>query len=165
MARVKPRTTSDPRTALLEWMDGLGLGLPPQPTGEMPTLPEDVTDLQDRELMGLFRELLAWHDYLSGLHAAVAVQGDDLNARAEEAESAAMVRFFDKHVAIAKAQAVATDAVQEARAEARKIDGRRRMLRTLTENMERDTAFVSREITRRTTRAPYENRDARSGGG
>src|ERR1700733_11875161 len=59
------------------------LTLPPKPTGDMPSMPEDVTELSDPELMRLFRGLQGWTKFL-GTQLALA-ETDEKNATAKVA--------------------------------------------------------------------------------
>lgn len=114
----------------------------PRPEGMPPSLPEDVTSLSDRGLMGLFTRLSRWTRYLSVQVAA---------ATADESSAA-------RAVARAKTRKEDLEELEDDRVEAKNYHT---MVKALYDVTDRDYKSLSREITRRTGRGPQEGRGNR----
>lgn len=136
----------------LAMLASAGMSLPPRPDFEVPTFDTDLTALPDDHLMSLFAELTAWADHLHG-QVALAVSAEKEAARdSERLESAAMLAGWKTKtpVAVLKALVDVDEDVSEARKHQLVAESFRRMVSTLADNVERDAALVSRELTRRT---------------
>jgi gamma-glutamylcysteine synthetase len=128
-----------------------GLVAPERPEIDVPTLPVALVDLDDASLLGLFTELVVWADYTSTQLAYAAIDERALTVTLEFHEATAMVRDHgsDK-VTIARAQRDLDDDVQKLKQEQLDAYAVRKLAETLFNNLERDAALVSRELTRRT---------------
>lgn len=133
--------------------------------GSMPDIPTDVTAEDDSTLMSLFRELTEWSCY-------AAAQSADAWNRERAAEQhvagavarAAVLAKTEKTVAAQKAVAAADPAVREAESELLNASAYRRVLDAVTNNAERRTQLVSRELSRRIASTDRTSRSARWGG-
>jgi hypothetical protein len=129
------------------------LRIPSRPDEDIPDLPDDLTDLDYKGLMGLFTDLTRWADFLD---AQVAVAQIDEKAVAMTLEVAEATAFTDgwggkaaDRVSAAKHQVTLDPKVQELRQEQMEVYAYRKIVEVLRGNAERDYALVSRELTRR----------------
>lgn len=134
------------------------LRLPEQPDYEIPGLPEDITELDDQMLMALFTLLTSWADYVTGQLACAQIDERSIQKSLDISEATALLGGWkggsDARVAIAKA-AVATDPeVLRLRDGLDEAHAYRKLIEVLSNNLERDAALVSREITRRSAAEP-----------
>ena len=132
-----------------------GLAFPDAPVSEIPELPDDITELSERDLMNLFVELTAWLDYASSQAAMAQVDERDADQHLELIEARVMAREWSgssaDRVAITKAKVVADDAVVEAKGVRNERYAYRKLIESLASGLERDVALVSRDLTRRTS--------------
>ena len=124
-----------------------GIHLPSRPSGVVPSLPEDITELGDEDLMVMFSDFVAWADYAAAQLAVSSI---------EERES-------ERQHALSKARAIATvesSSVSEAKAKAEEMSedesfanirrhAYRKILQAVEGNLERDANLISRELSRR----------------
>lgn len=146
----------------MEVLDGKGLRLSKKPKLEIPVLPRDITDLNDEDLMDLFVQFTSWTDYLSGQLAVSAIDEREADRAVSTAEAQAMLNNWKggsgDRVAIAKAQ-IAID--PKVAALVKTLDEKhayRKLVEVLYQNVERDSAVVSRELTRRTSDSGFNSR-------
>lgn len=140
-----------------------GLYLPSKPDDERPSLPKDLTDLDDKALMTLFSSLTAWVNYTAGQMSAAEV--DERYADA----------VLDRVKALVQLQAVAggakvTDAQKEAHNHPDVVEAfdahfalhaKRKLTAAISAAAERDQTMCSRELTRRLGRNDTDRRDSR----
>lgn len=131
-----------------------GFSLPTKPVQEMPTLPEDVTILNDEELMLLFTALTSWADYAGTRAAAAMVDERAAESNLEIQEARTLLNGYDPKskspVTFAKAERLLDDDVTATRIAYEAAYAYRKMVEVLAINTERDQRAVSRELTRRT---------------
>lgn len=128
-----------------------GLRLVPRPIGaEIPQLPRDVTSLHEEELMELWGRFTSWTDYLA-VQAAAAEVDDRAAERALDAHTAGLTLGDGgkEAVAKAKARAAADPRTVELQEELDDAHAYAKLCRVLVTNLERDSQFLSRELTRR----------------
>lgn len=129
-----------------------------QPGREPPRIPANLPDIQDPELMGLFRQISEWAKYLR-LQLAMA-EVDESAAEHQENSTEALARARSGGKTVTEMKALARDdtsfaAAAEAHAAAY---GYRKLVAALFENVEYDRFLLSREITRRGNEAPLDGR-------
>lgn len=127
--------------------------LPDKPTSDMPTLPDDLTDLPDDELMELFTKFIAWSGFAATQLALAEIDERDAEKRLKRAEQAAMSSSWskDSRVALAKAEASLSPEVQKVSDQLDVVYNYRKLVGVMASNLEREAALVSRELTRRTS--------------
>lgn len=134
-----------------------GLSTHPQPDHELPLLPPDLTAVGDEDLMVLFGALTAYADFISVQVACAQIDERSLEKHLSIMEARKMLASGGKsenRVTFARAQ-VATDAdVLAAKDAIERAHAYRKVIETLYANVERDSALVSRELTRRTSAGP-----------
>lgn len=131
-------------------------GLPfwDKPTTDVPDLPRDITSLSDEDLMTLFSELTSWMDYAYGQYAAAAIDERNAEKRYDRVfnlkfVAATLNATKADRIAILKAQVMAEDEVVDAEDEKDKAYAYRKLVESIANNLERDAALVSRELSRR----------------
>lgn len=134
----------------------LGFGLTPKPEFDIPTLPRDITELDDEGLMDLFVQFTQWNDHLSGAQAISIINEREAQRELDKAEAAAMLQNWTgakggDRITIVKAQIAASESIQELQYELDTKYAFRKLIETRALNVERDSQVVSRELTRRTS--------------
>lgn len=157
-------------SAAERWLRDEGLEVPDRPRGDLPpTLPDDLTDLDDPELMQLFAEFTEWLNFADVRRTALEIDEADVQAALDVAEARAKVSGWDddeapksdRRVTIAKARQVIDAEVIRAHEEFRKVKSRRKMVNAMCDILERNAALVSRELSRRIGRADITRRSER----
>jgi hypothetical protein len=155
--------------ASLTWDTLRPLGFEPEErpdTGVMPRLPDDVTDLHDDDLMGLFTELTEWSCYAASQLADAwsRERSAEQDLAAAVAQAAVRART-ERTVAAQKAVVAADPLVQDEEEALLKISALRRALEAVNANAERRAQLISRELSRRIARRDRDARQQRWGGG
>jgi hypothetical protein len=149
----------------LSALQELGFALAPKPEYEIPTLPRDITDLDDEGLMDLFVQYTQWNDHLAGAQAIAAINLREAETTIKNAEATAILKNWTGNkkdtVAVLKAQGAASEEMQELRYDLDTKYAFHELIRTRTENIERDCQLVSRELTRRTSDGGLRSRQRR----
>lgn len=148
--------------------------LPPKPD-ESPTLPEDLTELSDAELMKLFSKWTQWQNYMSAQLALAEVDEqyakscvakyEALSLISERASlhSNSEVKAAEKANATTylKALAYTDSAFTEAKDEVNVTYAYRKLIEIKHTESDKNTALISRELTRRVGRNDREGRNAK----
>lgn len=133
----------------------LGFSLTPKPEDAIPSLPRDITDLDDDGLMDLFVQFTQWNSHLAGAQAIAIINEREAQRAVDNAEAAGMLKNWTgakgDRIALIKAQIAATDEMQELQHDLDIKYAFRKLIETRTLNVERDGQLVSRELTRRTS--------------
>lgn len=123
--------------------------------------------------MTLFGEFTAWSNYAAAKRSEAEIEERRLSDALGFAEAEATIlgwdndtgKASDKSVTVTKARKLADADVQKAIAEQRVAYGHRKLLTTMTDNFERSTALISRELSRRIGNSDVTRRHQRWGGG
>lgn len=140
---------------VLKSISELGFSLTAKPDYEIPTLPRDITELDDEGLMDLFVQFTQWNDHLAGAQALAIINEREAQRNLDTAEAGALMKSWtgakgDK-VTLIKAQIQASEEIKELAHELDVKYAFRKLIETRTLNVERDSQVVSRELTRRTS--------------
>lgn len=142
-----------------------GMSLAPKPKYDIPSLPRDITDLGDEDLMDLFVMLTAWNDHLGGQVAVAAIEERQAQRSLDVAEAQAMLSNWkgnsQDRIAVAKAQIAVDATVNQFHEELDQKHAYRKLVEVLSQNVDRDSAVVSRELTRRTAGDNFKTRGRR----
>lgn len=145
----------------LEELKSQGLSITQEADLDTPRLPDDITELEDEELMRLFTKLIAYIDFLSTQVALAQIDEREserhLNLVEAEVTASLPVAKGDK-VSVIKAQAAADPSVVEAAESYSSAYSYRKIIESMLDNYERDAMLVSRELTRRTAGDTYKSR-------
>lgn len=141
-----------------------GITLPGKPTFEVPTLHDDLSSYNDDALMEVFIRFTSWADYLNTLAAAAMVDERAAETALEIIQARVLVGGWGgtakDRVTVAKAERSMDPDVVKAREVLQERYGYRKLTEVLANNVERDAALVSRELTRRTS---YHDTQQRAG--
>lgn len=137
----------------------------PQSDEGVPSLPPDLGDLSDGELMSLFNKLTGWMNYIAMQVTKAEVDEDEAEAKLKTLSAKYMVKNTDKgdKVTIVRAERDTDPEVVAAEQEVIRRKALRKMVSTLMQNTERSNFLVSRELTRRTSLAGPTGRTHRTG--
>ena len=140
---------------VLESLNSLGVTLAAKPDFPIPTLPRDITELDDEALMDLFVQFNQWNNHLSDARAIAVINERDADRSLETAEAEAMLASWagssKDRVAVSKASRAADPKVIELKEDVDTKYAFRKLIETRAEDVERDSQVVSRELTRRTS--------------
>lgn len=130
-----------------------GLPMPKKPVETPPDLPQDLTVLDDEDLMVLYTHLVAWSDYISTQVSIAQIDEREIQRELDQTENRLMILSGDKgdRVTYARAQVAADPTVVGLKARVEEAHAYRKLVESLAANIERDAALVSRELTRRTS--------------
>lgn len=132
-----------------------GLRLFVRPEDTIPVLPEEITSLDDTSLMEMFTSLTAWCDYISVQVSCAQIDERAAQRVLDYAESHALLSGWSgtsaERVAVAKARMASDPSVMALREDLDTKHAYRKLVETLANNIERDAALISRELTRRTS--------------
>lgn len=134
--------------------------LPDRPDEAIPTVPEDITDLADRELIRLMTLLTRWTEHL-GVQVAMAEVDERWADAGVEKERALASLAGAKSVTESKARAYESESFLAAQDQYHEAMAYRKLVSVLYTNCERWSALLSRELTRRVNRDPRERRTER----
>jgi len=137
-------------------LNSQGLDLWPKPDYEFPSLPHDVTELGDEDLMSLYTKLTAYSDYIAGQVACAQVDERDAEKQLSMLENKKMLASdgkLENKVTFARAQVAIDPEVAELKELIEEHHAYRKLIEVLHQNIERDAALISRELTRRTAKA------------
>lgn len=149
------------------------LGPLEQPTVASPTLPEELDDVTDMQLINLMVAFTRWADYSQTRLAAAEIDESAAEEALAVARSLNLIRFMPSAEALRKREDTMTGAKALVEQQADVVELRqhrlnayayRKTLQPRHDAFVRDAAVLSRELTRRTDRTPMENRSSRWGG-
>lgn len=145
-----------------------GMKIPTRPRGEFPELQEDdeYGEWSDHEVIKEMQTFTRWTDYLTVQLALAEITEATADRISRRVRDVAMLQVDAPkgQVLMAKADAGLSAEVVEAEEEAAQAKAYRKLVAGLCENVERDAALLSRELSRRIGRAGPERRDGRWGG-
>ena len=117
-----------------------------KPIEDPPDLPQDVTSVSDREIMGLLQKLTDWRKFL-GVQVALAVVEERYADRGMIKITA--LKGYDFRKVDSKERAYSDAEYVQAEKDQADAYSYRKLIEALYENVDRDSFIVSREITRR----------------
>lgn len=142
-------------------MDLQNIPVPRRPRDDFPALPEDPTELSDSELMTLFTTLTKWSEYLSA--QKVMAEVDERYAEAA-LDKTKLIKGYDFRNKTDKTLAAADQEYWEALEAYQQRMSYRKVIEMTYDNAERNSALLSRELTRRVNRTARDGRSDRWGG-
>lgn len=140
-----------------ERLESQGLSLPERPKDEdgIPTVPVELSDMDDTTLMELYSRLVGWANYISTQIGCAKADERAAEKAVDKAQAKAMVEGWSgkatERVAIAKARFLLDPASEELVDRHEELKAYRELVETLGANVDRSAGLVSREITRRTS--------------
>lgn len=153
--------TGDLSSYIVSQLDEQGIAIPKVAATYRPDLPEDITELEDGDLMVLYTQFIAYSDFLNTQLACAIIDEKELERRIGLAEAENMITQSagtKTTVTAMKATLEVNDQVRAAKVEHLQKYAYRKMLETIANNTERHSAVCSRELTRRTAGDNYKTR-------
>lgn len=152
-------------------IERMGIEFAPRPDGESPVLPADPTLLSDSQLVELMGSFVGWADYSATQLGFAEVDDRAAQSLLDRKRDILMLKNRPSAEALRKGEERITLIKAEIEADPEVIDlvqaqavtyARRKLLLTTFERYERDGAFLSRELTRRTEgQTPQQRRTSR----
>jgi len=123
---------------------------------QFPDMPRELTDLDSDELSELFSTLTAWSNYVATQLSAAQVDERSAERSLDIASAKLMVtrmgqKTTGERITAIKAEVSIDPKVLKLQEEVDERYAYRKMIESMFYNLERDTALVSREITRRSS--------------
>lgn len=153
--------TDDLASYVIDQLDQQGITVPKEASTYRPSLPEDITQIEDEDLMVLYTQFIAYSDFLNTQLACAVIDEKELERQIGVVEASNMITLG----ANSKTTVTAMKATMEVNPEVKDLKVKhlqkyayRKMLETLASNTERHSAVCSRELTRRTSGDNYKTR-------
>lgn len=147
---------------VLDEMDKQGLLVDREVELDRPSMPADITELNDEDLMLLYTKFSAYSDFVNTQLSCAIVDEKDLERQVDYEESMAMLRLQSQHpkttVTALKAMVDSDDNIRSLKQDHLNKYAYRKMLETMANNCERSSAVCSRELTRRTAGDNFKTR-------
>lgn len=134
--------------------------VPARPGRALPEVPDDITELDDRELIGMMTLLTKWAEHLAVQLACAEVDERWADAAMEKEKALGSLGSV-KDVTERKAKVYESTAFLEAQDVYHERMAYRKLVGVLFQNADRWSALLSRELTRRVNRDPRERRSER----
>lgn len=131
------------------------------PPGDLPELPRDLTDLDDRDLMILFSEFVQWQNFAASRLGLAEVDERRAEAALRWAEDLIMIGAVKGEIIKTRHTLSQDSDVAAARQRALDAYAVRKTTQVVFDNCERSANLISRELSRRTSINPTERRNAR----
>lgn len=131
-----------------------GIRINDKPDYDIPLLPQDLTAVGDEDLMVLYGKLIAYADFISVQVSCAQIDERDMEKRLSIMEAKKMLASGGKsenRVTFARAQVATDPEVLKVKDQIEEAHAYRKLIETMSSNIERDSALVSRELTRRTS--------------
>jgi hypothetical protein len=141
-------------SSALDAIKGQGINVPNKPDYTIPSLPVDLTEVGDEDLMVLYGKLTAYADFITVQVSCAQIDERAMERRLANMEATKMLGSSGKsenRVTFARAQVATDPEVLTAKTDIEEIHAYRKLVEALANNIERDAALVSRELTRRTS--------------
>lgn len=131
-------------------IQGQGIQIPAAPDYNMPILPPDITNEDDRELMVLFGRVNSWIDFIEVQFASSQVDEAHEERLLEELQAIIQVENkTEKSVTTQKSLVFQDMEFMKQRDKVGKAYGYRKIMETVYNRLERQRFIISREISRR----------------
>ena len=129
----------------------MGFTFSPKPDDEVPSLPSDLGDLSEDLMMELFFQLTQWANYAAVQVTKAETEEDEAASRLKMAEAFYEIRNFEEgdKVTVIRKEGLLDPEIVDLRDHLARKKALRKMLSTMLGNIERSSAAVSRELTRR----------------
>lgn len=140
--------------------------LPSKPADTVPDLPMHLDDLDDADLMDIYREFMAWVSYAKSELVKAEIEEERENNSCRVLESKVLIEQWSAEakgdrVTIAKARRDIDSRVIAQQEEYRKARAYRKLVESVFDRCERGSQLLSRELTRRVSSSPRDRRNDR----
>jgi hypothetical protein len=161
-ARVINRVEEDP--VMSKFLNRFSF--PNKPSGALPELPQYLDDLSDEDMMALYTEFIAWVSFAKSdlVQAEIAEDKESSNCRLIEAKVLIEqwgTEVKGDRVTIAKARRDTDSRVVDQQFAYQQARAYRKLVESVFDRCERGAQLLSRELSRRISSHPRDNRAAR----
>jgi hypothetical protein len=154
--------TDDVSKYVLDELDKQGLPVDREVELNRPSMPADITELEDEALMLLYTQFSAYSDFVNTQLSCAIVDEKDLERQVDYEESMVMLRLQDSHpkttVTALKAMVDSDSNIRDLKQAHMNKYAYRKVLETMANNCERSSSVCSRELTRRTSGDNFKTR-------
>ena len=130
-----------------------GITISDKPDYDIPHLPHDLTEVGDEDLMVLYSEFTAYADFITVQVSCAQVDERVVEKNLSSLENGKMLQSegtSKNPVTFARAQVAADPEVIALKKSLEEIHAYRKLIEAMMANVERGSALISRELTRRT---------------
>lgn len=135
--------------------------LPARPEGAIPEIPDDITELDDRHLIGLMTQLTRWAEHLGVQLALAEVDERWAEVAMDKSRALALLGGTAKDVTRSKAAAYQSEDFLKDEEKYQECMAYRKLVGVLFANTDKWSALLSRELTRRVNMEPRTRRGNR----
>lgn len=131
--------------------------LPDRPDDEIPDLPTQPDDLSDSDLMEMYSKFVAWADYAHAELVQAELAEEEAQFKLSSIEAIVLADLPSakgERVTEKKAKRDADERVQQALFDHHQARVYRKLVQTVYDRCERDSNFMSRELSRRIAKNP-----------
>jgi hypothetical protein len=154
--------TNDTSKYVLDTLDQQGLGIERETFIPRPSLPADITELDDEDLMRLYTHFSSYSDFVNTQLSCAIVDEKELERQVDYKESMSMLKLQSENpkttVTALKAMVDSNDTIRALKQDHLNKYAYRKMLETMANNCERSSSVCSRELTRRTSGDNFKTR-------
>jgi hypothetical protein len=141
--------------SIIEVIRGQGIMFSTRMEINIPSMPDDLTELDDEGLMQVFAELTAYANFLSAQYSCALI--DEKNAE-QSLDLLESKKFIDAHelnkketITLTKARLSVDPEIIALREAVSAKYAYKKLIEVMVNNIDRNTQLVSRELTRRTS--------------
>lgn len=153
--------TDELSSYILDQLEAQGIAVEKEARVDRPNMPEDITQLQDEDLMVLYTQFIAYSDFLNTQLACAVIDEKDIERQISISEAENMISQGANTkltVTAMKASMEVTPSVRDIKIRHLQKYAYRKLLETIANNTERHSAVCSRELTRRTAGDNFKTR-------
>ncbi len=145
---------------ILDTLKAQGLGISRQIDAQPPTMPRDITELDDEDLIRLFQHLNEFTKFIKVQASCAQIDESEAKKRMDYLEATLTTQHTAPKVTVAsiKAKVMSEESMQTVSQEYQFKHDYRKMIEMMVNNLESDMHLVSRELTRRTSGGNFKTR-------
>ena len=127
---------------------------------DRPSLPRNITELGDEDLMELYTQFVAYSDFINTQLSCAIIDEKELERRIELAEATTFLNMTTStsKVTLVRPQVASNKDVVELKEEHMQKFAYRKLIETMANNYDRGSSVCSRELTRRTSNDHFKTR-------
>lgn len=166
MARKYEEEEEEQDTVMLRFGKKFSLPKRPSPDKDLPPLPDYLDDLSDIELMNLYMEFISWVSYAKADMVRAEIVEEEAGNDLKTIEAKVLIEQWGSdakgdRVTIAKARRDTDNRVISTQNKYQQARAYRKLVESVFDRCERNAQLLSRELSRRISAVPHENRSNR----
>lgn len=154
---------SDSSNTVLELLNSQGISVNKEIDLQSPTLPKDLTDLDDEDLIRLFQHLNEFSKFIKVQASCAQIDENESKKKMDYLEATLMIEHAAPKATVSsiKAKVETNSDMKDAVDEYNAKQYYRKMIDVMVSNLEADMHLVSRELTRRTSGGNFKTRGSK----